>query len=219
MTTSEIVAIIPVRFLPYTKHRLAQRFDATQRRLLVHSMLEDVLNAIHQSKLITRSTILTSDDNFIATYPNLDLDLQRSEIHGINQELTTFINLLSRKGTRHVLIILGDLPLLTGVVLDDLIWSGLQSDRPVIAQDWKGRGTNLLFFTHPLTFRLQFGENSCEKHMEELQSKGFNPIIYHAMETALDIDDEAAIGQLEKLARFDVKVQNTRTYQFLRIAD
>jgi 2-phospho-L-lactate guanylyltransferase len=219
MTTSEIVAIIPVRFLPSAKHRLAQSFGATQRRLLVHSMLEDVLHAIHQSKLITRSIIVTSDDNFMATYPNLDLDLQRSEIHGLNQELTEFINSLSHKGTGHVLIILGDLPLLTGVVLDDLIWSGLQSDRPVIAQDWKGRGTNLLFFTHPLTFRLQFGENSFEKHMEELQSKGFNPIIYHAMETALDIDDEATIGQLVKLARFDVKVQNTKTYQFLRIAD
>ncbi len=219
MTSSEIVAIIPVRFLPSTKHRLAKSYDATQRRLLVHSMLEDVLHAIHQSKLITRSIIVTSDDNFMATYPNLDLDLQRSEIHGLNQELTEFINSLSHKETGHVLIILGDLPLLTGVVLDDLIWSGLQSDRPVIAQDWKGKGTNLLFFTHPLTFRLQFGENSCEKHREELQSKGFNPIIYHAMETALDIDDETAIGQLVKLARFDVKVQNTRTYQFLRIAD
>ena len=219
MTASEIVAIIPVRFLPSTKHRLAQRFDATQRRLLVHSMLKDVLRAIHQSKLISRSIIVTSDENFKATYPNLDLDLQRSEIHGLNQELTEFLNSLSRKGTRHVIIILGDLPLLTGVVLDDLIWSGLQSDRPVIAQDWKGRGTNLLFFTQPLTFKLQFGENSCEKHKKELQSKGFNPIIYHAMETALDIDDEAAIGQLVNLARFDMKVQNTRTFQFLRIAD
>jgi 2-phospho-L-lactate guanylyltransferase len=219
MTTSEIVVIIPVRFLPSTKHRLARSFDAKQRRLLVHSMLEDVLHAIHQSKLITRTIIVTSDDNFKATYPNLDLDLQRSEIQGLNQELTGFINSLSRKETGHVLIILGDLPLLTGIVLDDIIWSGLQSDRPVIAQDWKGKGTNLLFFTHPLTFRLQFGENSCEKHVEELQSKGFNPIIYHAMETALDIDDEAAITQLVKLARLDVKVQNTRTYQFLRIVD
>jgi 2-phospho-L-lactate guanylyltransferase len=219
MTTSEIVAIIPVRFLPSTKHRLARSFDATQRRLLVHSMLEDVLNAIHQSKLITRSVIITSDDNFLETYTNLRSDLQRSEIHGLNQELTEFINSLNHRGTGHVIIVLGDLPLLTGLVLDDLIWFGLQSERSVIAQGWKGKGTNLLFFTYPLTFTLQFGKNSCKKHLEELKSMGFNPIIYHAMETALDIDDETAVDQLLKLARIDAKVQNTRTYKFLRDTD
>lgn len=219
MVASEIVAIVPVRFLPSTKHRLTQRFDAQQRRKLVHSMLEDVLQAIAQSKLISRSVIVTSDDNFVASYPNPGLDIQRSEIHGLNQELTEFINSLSHDGPGHALIILGDLPLLTGLVLDDLIWSGLKFDRPVIAQNWKGLGTNILFFTYPLGFVLQFGNNSFEKHMGELQSTGYNPIVYYAMETALDIDDEAAIEQLVRLAQVDAKVHNSKTFQFLQVAD
>ena len=219
MTTGEIVAIIPVRFLPSTKHRLAHSFNTVQRKQLVHSMLEDVLHAIQQSTLISRSIIVTSDENFLTSYPNPGIGLQRSEIYGLNQELTEFINSLSSKETGHILIILGDLPLLTGVVLDDFIRSGLQSTRPVIAQDWKRIGTNLIFFTYPLAFKLQFGENSFEKHMVELQSKGFDPIVYHAMETALDIDDEVSVEQLVKLAQIAKKVQETRTYQFLQVED
>ena len=52
--------------------------------------------------------------------------------------------------------------------------------------------------------------------MNELESKGVNPIIFHAMETALDIDDDAAIHQFLTLARLDEKIRKTNTYRLLR---
>jgi 2-phospho-L-lactate guanylyltransferase (CobY/MobA/RfbA family) len=110
---------------------------------------------------------------------------------------------------------LGDLPLLTGKVLDDLIWSGLRTRRAVIAKDWKGMGTNVLFFAYPLRFELCFGESSLQKHIRELESNDLNPIIYYAMETALDIDDAMAIDQFMMLAQFDEAIQETSTFALL----
>ncbi len=217
MSKSEIVAIVPIRFLPTTKNRLERSLDTPQRHQLVKSMLVDVIKAIKHSQMITRFVIVTSDEKFLADYTDAVFELYRSSVRGLNPELTAYLDVLSQKGSGHAIIILGDLPMVSGTVLDEIIRSGLQSARPVIAKDWRGSGTNALFFSYPLTFNLQFGENSFQKHMAELDSKGFNPIVYHAMETALDIDDDTAIAQFLALARKDAKIHDTQTYRLLHV--
>jgi 2-phospho-L-lactate guanylyltransferase len=218
MAANEIVAIVPVRFHPSTKHRLAQSLDTNQRKQLVQYMLLDILEAINLSKMITRRLIVTNDESFQEVSRQSGVEVYRSDTLGLNEELTECIDSLSQTDSGFAVVILGDLPLLTDTVLDDLIWAGLQSNRPVIARDWKNVGTNALFFHYPLTFKLQFGKESFQKHKTQLRSNGFNPIIYHAIETALDLDDNEAITQLFVLAAQDGKVQDTRTFQFLREA-
>ncbi len=216
MSLQDIVAIIPIRFLPSLKHRLAQSMDESQRKKLVKSMLADEIKAIGQSEMITRIVIVTSDEDLLIANPPPRFEIYRSVNQGLNRELTEYIKFLSRKGKGHALIILGDLPLITGAVLDEIIWSGLRSHRPVIAKDWKGLGTNVFFFSYPPTFKLHFGKNSFEKHLYELESKGAYPIIYHAMETALDIDDDASIHQLLVLSKLDKKIKKLNTYLLLQ---
>ncbi|MFW9934676.1 MAG: 2-phospho-L-lactate guanylyltransferase [Candidatus Thorarchaeota archaeon] len=218
MAANEIVAIVPVRFLPSLKHRLAKHLDVNQRKQLVQYMLLDILEAINHSKMITRCLIVTNDESFQEVYLQSGIEVHRSGTLGLNEELTECLDSLSQTGSGYAVVILGDLPLLTGTVLDGLIWSGLQSNRPVIARDWKNVGTNALFFPYPLTFKLQFGIESFQKHMTELRSNGFNPIVYHSIETALDLDDNEAVAQLLVLAAHEGKGQDTRTFQFLREA-
>ncbi|MFX1577308.1 MAG: 2-phospho-L-lactate guanylyltransferase [Promethearchaeota archaeon] len=216
MAANEIVAIVPIRFHPSTKHRLAPSLDTNQRKQLVQYMLLDILAAINHSKMITRRLIVTNDESFQEVSRQSGVEVYRSDTLGLNEELTECIASLSQTDSGFAVVILGDLPLLTDTILDELIWAGLQSNRPVIARDWKNVGTNALFFTYPLTFKLQFGTESYQKHVTELRSNGFNPIVYHAIETALDLDDNEAITQLFLLAAHDDKVQDTRTFQFLR---
>jgi 2-phospho-L-lactate guanylyltransferase len=215
MALHEIVAIIPIRLLPSTKHRLEQKLDGTQRQQLVKSMLNDVFKAIGQSTMISRLVIITSDMNYLSSYPSIAFELYESSARGLNEELHEYLDVLSEKGKGYAIVILGDLPLLTGSVLDNLIFSGLRSKRPVIARDWKGLGTNVLFFTYPIAFNFYFGENSFSKHLLEMHSKGCDPIIYHSMETALDIDDDSAIGLLLTLAEADDRIQETETYRLI----
>ncbi len=217
MLENQITAVVPIRFLPATKHRLAKHLDAQTRQQLVKAMLVDVIKAINSSQLIKQFSIVTSDKEFLSTLSQSEFDLHKSALKGLNEELSEYITILDGKEIRYAIIILGDLPLLSGTVLDDLIQSGLRFKRPVIAQDWKGTGTNILFFSLPLTFQLQFGRNSLQNHINELQRKGINPIIYHAIETALDIDDEIAIQRLVRLAHLDKKLQRTNTYRLLKV--
>ncbi|MFX1581860.1 MAG: 2-phospho-L-lactate guanylyltransferase [Promethearchaeota archaeon] len=215
MTETEIIAIIPIRFLPSTKNRLERSLDTSQRQRLVQAMLTDVIKAVEQSKLISRFVIVTQDKDFLASFSDPLFEIHRSVSQGLNEELTEYVTQLGQSQRGYALIILGDLPLLTGATLDELIWSGLQSKRPVIAKDWKGSGTNVLFFAYPLGFKLQFGEKSFQKHMKELQKNELNPIVYHSMATALDIDDGAAIRQLRILAQEDEVIREARTFQVL----
>ncbi|MFX1565642.1 MAG: 2-phospho-L-lactate guanylyltransferase [Promethearchaeota archaeon] len=215
MTETEIIAIVPIRFLPSTKNRLDRSLAIPKRQRLVQAMLTDVINAIKQSKLITRFVIVTHDKDFLSSFPDPLCEIHKSVVQGLNEELTEYVSQLSQLNCGYALIILGDLPLLTGTILDDLIWSGIQSNRPVIAKDWKGFGTNVLFFHYPPRFNFKFGEGSFQSHMEEFQHKGFNPIVYHSIATALDIDDASAIRQLQILATEDRKIQQVRTYQLL----
>ncbi|MFX1319324.1 MAG: 2-phospho-L-lactate guanylyltransferase [Promethearchaeota archaeon] len=219
MSESEIVAIIPIRFLPSTKQRLASILDARQRQELVKSMLLDVLNATNTSHLISKSIIVTYNDTLLPTVANPNFRIYKSTNEGLNDELMECLHHCTQQGSSYTIIILGDLPLLTGKVLDDLIWSGLRSNRPIIAKDWKGIGTNVLFFANARRFQFCFGERSLQKHVRELEAHELNPIIYYAMGTALDIDDDGAIEVFMKLATLDKTIQETNSYNLLKLVE
>jgi len=217
MSEPEIVAFIPIRFLPSTKNRLARSLDVQQRQDLVESMLFDVLKATSESDLITRTIIVTYDDKFLTSFTRSSFEIYKSSTQGLNEELTECLEHCSQRSSGYSIIILGDLPLLSGKVLDNLIWAGLRTARPVIAKDWKGVGTNILFFKYPQRFQFCFGEGSLQKHLRELEAHSLNPIIYYAIETALDIDDISAIEQLMKLAQLDGTIQQTKTFAHLEL--
>ncbi|TRO56239.1 2-phospho-L-lactate guanylyltransferase [Candidatus Bathyarchaeota archaeon] len=217
MSEPEIVAFIPIRFLPSTKNRLARSLDVQQRQDLVESMLFDVLKATSESDLITRTIIVTYDDKFLTSFTRSSFEIYKSSTQGLNEELTECLEHCNQRSSGYSIIILGDLPLLSSKVLDNLIWTGLRTARPVIAKDWKGVGTNILFFKYPRRFQFCFGERSLQEHLREFEAHSLNPIIYYSIETALDIDDISAIEQLMKLAQLDETIQQTKTFAHLEL--
>jgi len=215
MKLSSTVALIPVRFLPEAKHRLAENWDTTSRRTLVQAMLADVLKALEFSKAIGQRIIVTGDDNFSPIYSQNNVETYRSTVKGLNSELMAYIQLLTENGVKDVVIILADLPLLTDVALDEIVTIGKRTQRPVIAQDWKGTGTNILFSLLPLPIELCFGNQSLQNFRTRLEEANLIPIIYHSVESALDIDDDLAIERFLFLSRLDKKRQQTHTYRLL----
>ena len=123
MTETEIIAIIPIRLFPSTKNRLDRSLDTSQRQRLVQAMLVDVIKAVEQSKLISRFVIVTHDKDFLTSFSDPLFEIHRSVAQGLNEELTEYVTQLGQSKRGYALIILGDLPLLTGASLDELIWS------------------------------------------------------------------------------------------------
>ncbi len=215
MTLSSTVALIPVRFLPEAKHRLSTNWDTTSRRALVQAMLADVLTALEFTKTIGQRIIVTCDESFTPTYPQNNVETYRSTVNGLNSELMTYIQRLTENGVHDIIIILADLPLLTKETLDEIVTIGQRTQRPVIAQDWKGTGTNILYSTLPLPIELCFGIQSLQKYRTKFEEANLIPIIFHSVESALDIDDDLTIERFLLLTRLDKKRQQTHTFRLL----
>lgn len=215
MTLSSTVALIPVRFRPEAKHRLAENWDITWRRELVQAMLADVLKALEYAKTIGQRIIVTCDDIFSPTFPKNNVETYRSTVKELNSELMTCIQRLTENQVQYIIIILADIPLLTNEALDEIVTFGQRTQRPVMAQDWKGTGTNILFSPLPLPIELCFGNQSLQKFRTRFEEANLTPIIYHSIESALDIDDDLAIERFLLLTRLDKKRQQTHTYRLL----
>lgn len=208
-------AVLPIRFSPESKHRLRNLLNKQERMTLVRAMLGDTIKAVTKATLIDSFTLVTPDAQFLADSPQPAFELHQSKTTGLNEELTAFVNILHQKAVQSVIIILPDLPLLTGAILDELILAGTQSHRPVIAPDWRRRGTNVLFFPLPSPFQFSFGPQSLHEHLARCQAAGLTPITYYAIETALDIDDEAALQRFFLSARTHPMWQATNKYRAL----
>ena len=215
MKLSGTVALIPVRFFPEAKHRLSENWDTTSRRALVQAMLADVLTALGFAKTISQRIIVTCDENLSSLYPQDNVETYRSTVKGLNSELMACIQRLTENGVQDIVIILADLPLLTKETLDEIVTIGQRTQRPVIAQDWKGTGTNILYSTLPLPIELYFGNQSLQKYRTKFEEANLTPIIYHSVESALDIDDDLTIERFLLLTRLDKKRQQTHTYRLL----
>ncbi len=216
MPSSNTLAIVPIRFQPSTKQRLAQILDTAMRQQLVKAMLIDVLTAISHAHSIGRCVLVTSDVNFLSGFVPSQFELFKSKTSGLNQELNEFIQGLSDEEIRNAIVILADLPLLTGDILDEIIQSGQKTKRPVIAQDWRRSGTNILYFDVPPIFNFHFGKQSSQRHMADFSNAGLNPIIYRSLETALDLDDSFAIMRFLVVAASNERFQQTNTYRLLK---
>jgi 2-phospho-L-lactate guanylyltransferase len=215
MKLNGTVALIPVRFFPEAKHRLAENWDTTRRRELVQAMLADVLTALESAKTIDQRIIVTCDEIFSTEYPQENVETYRSTVKGLNSELMTYIHRLEENGIQSILIILADLPLLTSEVVDEIVFTGQNTQRPVIAQDWKGTGTNILFSHLPLPIELCFGYQSLQNYQTRFEEANLTPIFYHSVESTLDIDDDLAIERFLVLALLNKKRQQTQTYRLL----
>ena len=212
-------AVLPIRFSPESKNRLRNLLNKHERMALVRAMLGDTIKAVTNATLIDSFTLVTPDTKFLANSPRSNFELHRSETIGLNEELTAYVNILHQKAAQSVIVILPDLPLLTGAILDELIAAGTESHRLVIAPDWRRIGTNILFFPLPLQIPFSFGDQSLRKHLASCKSAGLAPITYYSIETALDIDDETALQRFFLSAQSQPAWKATNTYRTLWVDD
>jgi 2-phospho-L-lactate guanylyltransferase len=219
MTNPYTTAIIPVRLLPTAKHRLSTLLEDTERKELVQAMLEDVLDAAENATTINDVIVVTNDVELEAIVRGRGHDVfPATEPTGLNRELTEAIQYAEEKGAEAVVIILADLPLLTGDVLDQMIEGSCQQSCLMIAQDWRGKGTNILYLHPPSVLELQFGLGSLTSHLAAAQEAGVAASCFAAFETALDLDDPDAAHRFLRVAADNPQAQTTRTYRVLSSA-
>ncbi|HEU5347910.1 MAG TPA: hypothetical protein VFU63_04795, partial [Ktedonobacterales bacterium] len=98
-----------------------------------------------------------------------------------------------------LMIVLGDLPLLT---MDDVrALATLAQSAPAvpsvtIAPDRAERGTNMLLLRPPTALTFAFGENSLAQHLALARAAGIEPRIAHLPGAAFDVDTPDDLREL-----------------------
>jgi len=192
-----VTAIIPVKRLTEAKTRLAADLSADARARLALTLLANVLDAVKQTPRIDRALVVTPDP--------LVAELARvAGVEALAQDQPG-LNLAVRMGrvaarTETVLVLLGDLPFVTGAELGNLLCLAAPG-RLVLAPDRHGRGTNALAVHRSAPFAPAFGLDSLAAHHREAARVGLEAREYRSNGTGFDVDTVDDLHEYQRILR------------------
>ncbi len=191
-------AVLPVKRFAAAKRRLATGIDDERREALVAAMLEDVLEAIGESRSIERTIVVTGDpraQEIVASTPAEVVPDPADEGH-----ITAALAGIARAeadGAGCVVLLPGDCPLLEPRELDRLL-TGVPSSYVAIVPDRHGSGTNALALAPPSAIEPAFGEGSCGRHVAAARAAEVPFAVEELPSLALDLDTPADVVALTR---------------------
>jgi 2-phospho-L-lactate guanylyltransferase len=157
-----IVAAVPVKPLPEAKSRLAGRLSTDVRATLVLALAEQTIEALHASGVIASIAVVTNE---------LRLAQQKTvrwlpDAGSLNGSLERAVEWAEGEQADGLLIVPGDLPLLTPEAVKRLISSARERNGIVVAPTHDG-GTGALLLHPPTAIPPSFGPGSYRRHVME----------------------------------------------------
>lgn len=191
-------AIVPLKSPESAKSRLRGLLDDELRRKLFFAMGAHVVRTLRATAGVTGVSVTTSSAEVAAMAVSLGahVDLQRDE-GGTAQACRHALAGLDPAVTS-VLMISGDLPLLSADALQPLV--ALSAAAPVVAAvpDRHRRGTNALLCAPPHLVEPAFGVDSFRRHGELASARGVALRSVECAQIALDIDTADDLDALRR---------------------
>jgi 2-phospho-L-lactate guanylyltransferase len=195
-----IVALVPFKALNQAKSRLAGALPPAGRRALARWMGAHVVEALRESGVIERIGLVGADPVLAGRWrDDPQVVTVRAAGLSLNRDLETGRRWALRQGADALLVALGDLPLLTGATVREVVaLAGTPSHAQivVIAPDRRKDGTNLLLMAPPDLLGFTYGRHSLAHHLNAARRVGVEPAIYRAEEAGFDVDTPADLAQL-----------------------
>jgi 2-phospho-L-lactate/phosphoenolpyruvate guanylyltransferase len=195
-----IVALAPFKALDQAKSRLDSALGPTDRRALARWMAMRVVGALRESGVVDSIGVVSADPVLIRQWPDDPLvAVVHATSRGLNRDLEAGRRWALRQGADALLVALGDLPLLTGAAVREMVaLAGLpaRAQTVVIAPDRLQDGTNLLLMTPPDLMAFAYGRHSLARHLNAARRVGVEPAIFRSEETGFDVDTPADLAVL-----------------------
>jgi 2-phospho-L-lactate guanylyltransferase len=195
-----IVALVPFKALNQAKSRLASALPPAGRRSLTRWMGARVVDALRESGVVERIGLVGADPALAGRWrDDPQVITVRASGLSLNRDLETGRRWALRQGADTLLVALGDLPLLTGSSVREMVaQAGAPSHAQtvVIAPDRRKDGTNLLLMAPPDLLTFAYGRHSLAHHLNAARRAGIEPAIYRAEETGFDVDTPADLARL-----------------------
>ncbi len=202
--------IIPVKSLEFAKLRLNSILNSEQRKKLCINMFKDVIQAASATQKTNKIVTISSDPMILDIGSQFGDIISEQMETNINESINSAIEFAIKKNANSVLIIPGDIPLITSNDIDEIFNYEINPPTIIISPSLRKNGTNLLFLMPSDIIKIEYGENSFQKHIEKARNvKNHNLIIHNSKNFGLDID-------LPKdLFLFLKSPSQTLTYQYL----
>ena len=182
-----VFAIVPIKGLCASKRRLSSFFSIQDRRLLIETMLIDVLTALKSSK-IQQIVIVSSDPAIQAIADKSDVFFFSPSHNGLNPAIEEATAWCMQNHASSVLVVPADIPFLRSEDVNRIVQLGTVKNPIVVLSPSNNGGTNALFQNPPNLVLPNFGHGSFAKHCNQARTKGVCIKVYFSSAIALDID-------------------------------
>jgi 2-phospho-L-lactate guanylyltransferase len=178
--------LVPIKAFSAAKGRLGAVLDDGARGDLVRSMAAHVLAAAAPLPVC-----VACDDPEVARFAeSLGASVSWTPGHGLNGAVEAGVAHLGSLGADYVTVVHADLPLASGIgVL-------ARTAGVTIAPDRRRRGTNLLRVPTSVRFRMRFGRDSLQAHLEECERLGLPVDVLDREDLAFDVDVPRDLAEL-----------------------
>lgn len=178
--------VIPFRSFETCKSRLAVSLDVAEARRLAKGMFEHVLRTVIGSRAAETVLVVTATEEVAGFARTKGAAVLVEQTGDLNPALEQALETLRGGACRRATIIAADLPFLCES--DVRLLSMASSGAIAIAPNRAGTGTNGLSIPTDLGYRMCFGEESAQAHLEQSLQLTPRPFLIHARGLATDID-------------------------------
>lgn len=185
-------ALIPIKPFRLAKTRLASRLSDAARCELARAMARDVMNAVVATSKVERVIVCSSDPEAgeLARAHGCAVIEEAPHGDGLNAAVGSAIARLKAWGAERLMVVHGDLPLLTCREVDAFATSFMvDPDRILaIAPDRRDDGTNMIAWSLRHPFQPRYGPASFSHHREQARYLGLLALTCRLAGAAADLD-------------------------------
>ena len=187
-------------------------------------MLLDVVEALKCCEEIAGIAVVTAEDSVAEILPGVKLISENGAVglnssFDLNSAVTKALAELASITHQPVIVMPADIPRLNlaefRAVLKKLGQAFAENGESSIGilPSYDGMGTNLLALCATIDFRIQFGEDSFNRHLEQAETKGYRVLELKAQSIAQDIDYPEDIDSLLRAfeGQAELPAANTRS--------
>lgn len=191
-------AVVPLKNPSLAKSRLAGVLTPEQRRAWFFEMANRALTALGACRGIEGVAVVTADAE-VARFAQARGAIVLSETReaGTAQAFASALVQLQPRAPKGVLMMAGDLPLVSVAAIETLLEAALRYD-VVIAPDRLQRGTNALVCSPPDAIAPAFGADSCARHLAAACQAARTHCCVQIEALALDIDVPADLEEFQR---------------------
>jgi 2-phospho-L-lactate/phosphoenolpyruvate guanylyltransferase len=193
-------AVVVARVGNGAKSRLAPVLAPAQRQSLALSMLGDVLRVCAHN-LDGLVAVVDDPSARVEAERNGAIVVDDPQLGDMNAAIRLGISAASARGARTVIVLPGDVPLISARDLEHLAATAGRSERAVIiGASRDGDGTNALLLRPPHVIDPSFGPPSVNRHVAAGLAANAATDVVTGLDLALDIDTPADLAALAQSA-------------------